>query len=784
MKETGFAAFLDKLVEKWGGWYPFWMLVILQAINTPIVILLSAMPAQSNAEFNKTQGLGLLIFGGMAMIFRNVVLLISFSSFQRDMIARLAALKKNGSAAVDLEFEQRAWEQVNFASRRYVYLEFFGLVALVLLPTLLFGYFMHQLHGLQLIYLGLSILAAGLVNSILGSLAMDQWLEPVMRRLQPDRLEIQLLGIKGTRLWVKMALAIIGFLLVGLLLTIPTAFQQVNLAIMDQGQSPEVTEVAFYKITVAGLGAVAVGVFLSFRLISYISTPFQKIIRMLKDVEAGDLSRRMDLIYSDEFGSLSIYLNRMVDRLQKMTDSLEQQVAERTAQLQHANEQLQIELVERKRVQDQLAYAALHDSLTDISNRNLLMDRLQHVLEQAKRRTNKDYAVLFMDLDRFKVVNDSLGHNIGDLLLVESARRIRKCIRSEDTVARLGGDEFVILIEAMADAHQVIKIAERILRALAEPAELEGYKVFASTSIGIVLGDARYEKAQDVLRDADIAMYRAKRRGTGGYEIFDPVMLESVMSRLELERDLRIAIDEGQFVLHYQPVIDLAAQRMVGFEALLRWNHPTRGMVMPGDFIPLAEEIGLIVPIGYWVLDEACRQIGVWQEEFPSIPPVSISVNVSPRQCVEKDLVEKVAEVLAKYNLLAGSLNLDIAESLIMEGSANTTTLLARLEELGVHAQIDDFGMGYSSLGSLQTRSIETLKIDRAFIANLETDDVGLEVVRLIISLAHGLGMKVIAEGVETDRQMQMLAGLNCEYAQGYKIASPLDSREAWGWLG
>ncbi len=758
------------------------MLVILQVINTPIVIILTAMPAQSNAEFTQTQGLGLLIFGGAAMILRNVVLLVSFSRYHRDMITRLAALKQNG--AVDIEIEQRAWEQVNFASRRYVYLEFLGYVALVLLPTLLFGYLMYQLHVLQLIFLGLSMLAAGLVNSILGSLAMDQWLEPVMRRLQPVRLEVQLLGMKGTRLWVKLSLAIIGFLLVGLLLTIPTAFQQINLAVLGQDRSPEATMTAFHKIMVAGVGAVAVGVFLSFRLISYISVPFEKIIRMLKDVEAGDLSRRMDIIYSDEFGSLSIYLNRMVDRLQKMTGNLEQQVSERTAELQQANEQLQVELAERKRVQDQLAYAVLHDPLTDISNRNLLMDRLQHVLEQAKRRINKDYAVLFMDLDRFKVVNDSLGHNIGDLLLVESARRIRKCIRSEDTVARLGGDEFVILVEAMADAHQVVKIAERILRELAEPADLEGYKVFASTSIGIVLGDARYEQAEDVLRDADIAMYRAKRRGTGGYEIFDPVMLDSVMSRLELEHDLRIAIDEGQFVLHYQPVVDLAAQRMVGFEALVRWNHPTRGLVMPGDFIPLAEEIGLIVPIGYWVMDEACRQIGLWQEKFPATPPMSVSVNVSPRQFVEKDLVEKVAGMLEKYCLPSGSLNLDIAESLIMEGSSNTTSLLARLEELGVHAQIDDFGMGYSSLGSLQTRSIEILKVDRAFIANLETDGVGLEVVRMIISLAHGLGMKVIAEGVETDRQMAMLAGLNCEYAQGYKIASPLDSREAWDWLG
>jgi len=452
---------------------------------------------------------------------------------------------------------------------------------------------------------------------------------------------------------------------------------------------------------------------------------------------------------------------------------------DRLLEMAKLNQSLETELTQRKRTEDLLAYTSVHDPLTDLPNRVLFIDRLSHAMERAKRHENSLYALFFLDLDRFKVVNDSLGHEIGDMLLVESANRLSACIRGEDTVARLGGDEFVVLLEDIEDADDALEVAERIQNSLAKPYNLDGHMVFVFASMGIVLSGADYEQPNDVMRDADIAMYRAKGKGLGRYEIFRPAMLDRAMTRMELETDLRKALEDQQFVVHYQPILDMASHRIVGFEALVRWQHPTRGLIPPAEFIPTAEETSLIIPLGYWVLDEACHQIHAWNVQYSFDPPLTINVNLSTRQCEQPDLVKKIANILRKNKLDGSLLKLELTENLIIKDSEYITVMLSELRELGIQVQIDDFGTGYSSLSYLHSLPIDTLKIDRSFINRLGEKDNGVEIVQTILSLAHNLGMKVIAEGVETDEQYSLLSEMDCQFMQGFLFSKPVDNLEA-----
>ena len=452
---------------------------------------------------------------------------------------------------------------------------------------------------------------------------------------------------------------------------------------------------------------------------------------------------------------------------------------DRTLELSRLNDQLKVELSERKKAEKLLAHTALHDSLTDLPNRVLFMDRLSQAMQRAKRHKGYKYAVLFLDLDRFKVVNDSLGHKIGDQLLIESSTRLAACLRGEDTVARFGGDEFVVLLDDIQDSNDAIHVAERIQNDLSIPYDLDGYRVIVFVSTGVVFSDPAYKLPEDIVRDADIAMYRSKGKGLGRYEIFDSSMLDRVMTRLELENDLRKALENQEFVVHYQPILEMKNDKIIGFEALVRWQHPTKGLIPPAEFIPTAEETGLIVPLGYWVLDEACRQLHAWHSQYPADTPLTMNVNLSTRQCAQPDLIKKISMILKKNELDPRFLKLELTESIIIDESGSTAAMLSDLKDMGIQVQIDDFGTGYSSLSYLHTLPVDTLKIDRSFISRLGSNTNNTEIVQTILSLAHSLGMKVIAEGVETDEQLSSLKDMNCEFVQGFLFAKPVNGVEA-----
>ncbi len=431
--------------------------------------------------------------------------------------------------------------------------------------------------------------------------------------------------------------------------------------------------------------------------------------------------------------------------------------------------------IERNRAEQQLLHNAFHDTLTGLANRALFGDRLDMAMAGARRRPSGQFAVLFFDLDRFKNVNDSLGHNVGDQLLVALARRLETIIRPGDSVARIGGDEFAILVNDMHDVGDAIQVAERILEGFEAPFPIDSNEVFISASIGIAIHGQDTIDADAMLRDADIAMYRAKASGKGRYEIFDPEMHASAVALLKIETELRRAVDRGEFVMHYQPIVALKERKIMGFEGLVRWQHPERGLVAPAGFITVAEETGLIVPLGWWVMEQSCRQIREWQLEFPMDPPLFISVNVSGRIFVDNHVVEGILDILGRTGLPPESLRLEVTENVILEHSEAVMTKMQQLRAMGVQLSIDDFGTGYSSLSYLQRFQYDTLKIDRSFISGMQVGTDSQAIVETILTLASTLGIGVIAEGIETAEQMIKLRDLDCPQGQGFWFARPVN---------
>jgi PAS domain S-box-containing protein len=452
------------------------------------------------------------------------------------------------------------------------------------------------------------------------------------------------------------------------------------------------------------------------------------------------------------------------------------------------------DITERKRAEEMLAHNAFHDGLTNLPNRALFMDRLQHALTLSKKHPNYKFAVLLIDVDEFKIINDSLGHTAGDEVLIQIGQRLKDAVRradtvsrprmsegpgrptNDDTLARLGGDEFTILLDDIRDPIEAVRVAERVQAELAAPFAVNQERIVLSASIGIAFSASPHDRAEDLVRDADIAMYRAKRAGKARCEVSDAAMHANALKRLRLETDLRKALDQGEFRIHYQPMVSLQTGKITGFEALTRWQRP-EGLLSPIEFIGVAEEIGLIIPMNRQLLREACQNLRSWQSEFPSSPPLTMSVNITPREFAQPDLVSEIRKSLEQTGVDPGCLQLEIIETTAMGDAERSGHVLADLKALGVRLSIDDFGTGYSSLSRLRRIPVDTLKIDRAFISHMDSDPESCEIVRAIIMLAHNLGLKVVAEGTETKEHINLLKQLNCEMAQGYFFSRPVDSQ-------
>lgn len=444
-----------------------------------------------------------------------------------------------------------------------------------------------------------------------------------------------------------------------------------------------------------------------------------------------------------------------------------------------------LDITKRKDAEDRLQHDAFHDSLTGLPNRSLFKEYLKTAISRSRRSKGHLYAVLFCDLDRFKNINDSLGHAVGDELLISVSQRLVQSIRQNiDIVARLGGDEFAILLDGMADTNVAIHITRRIQESLRTAVEVGGHETFATTSIGIALSTTGYSNPEDILRDADTAMYRAKARGRACYEIFDKFMHARAVALLQLENDLRRAVERSEFEVYYQPIVSIRDDnKITGFEALVRWHHPERGLVTPTDFISVAEDTGQIIYLGKWVLERACRQMKQWQDQYPEYRNLTLSVNLSGKQFMQPNLVEQIKGILDETGFSPCNLQLEITESVVIENTEIVSDILMRLHELGIQLSMDDFGTGYSSLSYLHNFPIDVLKIDRSFVS-LKEGNTKNQIVQTIIALAMNMGLKVVAEGVETEEQLAHLKTMDCGYGQGYLFSRPMTAEKTEELMG
>jgi len=461
----------------------------------------------------------------------------------------------------------------------------------------------------------------------------------------------------------------------------------------------------------------------------------------------------------------------------RLNTELEQRVKYRTWELENALQKLQEEIASRQRLQDKLLDIVLHDSLTGLPNRVLFLRKLANALNLAREDNNYQFAVLYLDCDRFKVINDSLGHIVGDELLIAIAHRLQSCLNPGDTLARLGGDEFGILLENLTDISAAIQIAEMILQQLSIKFKLSRHEVFMNASIGINWGNKDYEKPEYLLRDADTAMYRAKAQGKARYKVFDPAMYQEAMQLLEIENDLRKAIEREELIIYYQPIISLHTGRISGFEALVRWQHPTRGIIAPTEFIPIAEETGLINAIDIWMLQSACHQLRIWQKHPATPANLTISVNLSARLFNQPNLIAQIDQIIDATKINPSNLAIEITESVIMENTNVVKTIIAEIKKRKIKLVMDDFGTGYSSLSYIHSFPLDSLKIDKSFINRMQLHQDNMGLVPTIIGIAELMGMTVIAEGVETNEQLVKLRSLKCDFAQGYLFSQPLEKQ-------